>query len=324
MATMRDTVTGQEIVARTPLVSGGVTGARLERVVLADGRVLVHKTIDPRMDWLMRATGDDGRISRLWSSGVFERLPDGIDSAILRVDARPEGWTVVMRDVGDALVPAGRLLTRAQSRRVLAAVAALHAVFADTRLDGLCPLVDRLAFLTPASVRGVEDHPLRPLVLEGWDRFFDLAPDGIGTTVAELLERPGRLAAALGSYPRTLLHGDLKVSNIGLRSDAVVLLDWGTLTTMGPPALDHAWHLAINGAAIDAELDDMLADVHAVLAPDARPALPSAMLAQVVLLGWEKALGATSDDPATRARERAGLRWWFRQAAEALELWSPA
>jgi hypothetical protein len=47
-------------------------------------------------------------------------------------------------------------------------------------------------------------------------------------------------------------------------------------------------------------------------------------LGQVVLLGWEKALGATSDDPATAARERAGLAWWCQRAAEALEHWSPS
>ncbi|MCA1841647.1 MAG: hypothetical protein LC792_00390, partial [Actinobacteria bacterium] len=62
-----------------------------------------------------------------------------------------------------------------------------------------------------------------------------------------------------------------------LDGSTVVLLDWGTLTGMGPPAV-----------------------------------------------GWEKALGATSDDPATRARERAGLAWWWARAAEALEQWSAA
>lgn len=307
-------------MARAPLASAGVSGARLDRVTLADGRVLVEKTIEPRSDWLMRATGDDGRVFRLWRAGIFDRLPPDVDSAVVRVEERAEGWTVVMRDVTDVLVPAGRPVARTQSRRLLAAAGSLHAAFAGSEIDGLCPLVDRLAFLTPSAVRGVHDHPLRDLVLEGWRRFAEVAPPDAGAPVLELLERPGRLAAALGRHRRTLLHGDLKAANLGIAADAVVLLDWGTLTTMGPAALDLAWYLAINSALLDGELDDSLDDVRAALAPDDRAALPLALLAQLVLLGWEKALGATSDDPAISARERTGLAWWCARASEALPL----
>ncbi|MGH9139228.1 MAG: phosphotransferase [Acidimicrobiales bacterium] len=318
------TLMDENVVDRTPLASAGVTGARLERVTMADGRVLVEKTVDQRSDWLMRATGDDGRVFRLWQAGVFHRLPAGIDSAIEHVEPQAVGWTVVMRDVSEALVPPGQLLSRERSRRVMTAASALHAAFAGTGLDGLCPIVDRLAFLTPSSVRGVVGHPLRDTVLAGWDRFADLAPADVSGAVLELVDRPGRLAAALGTYPSTLLHGDLKVANIGFDGDSVVLLDWGTLTGTGPAALDLAWYVAVNGAAVDASLDELLADAHAALAAQDREALPLALLGQLVLLGWDKALGATSDDPATQARERAGLAWWCDRAAEALERWSPA
>lgn len=309
-----------DVISRVPLVSAGVSGARLERVTRADGRVRVEKTFDPRADWIMRATGDDGRIFRLWTAGVFSRLPAGIDSAVESVAALPEGWLVVMRDVADALVPDGQLLTRQQGRRLLSAVAALHDAFADRRVEGLCPIVDRLSFLAPSAVRGLDHHPLRDVVLDGWDRFAELAPAEVGDAVLELLERPGQLAAALSDYPDTLLHGDLKVANVGFDGATVVLIDWGTLTGMGPAALDHAFCLALNGAAIDASLDDLLADVESVLTPDDRHALPLALLGQLVTFGWEKALGATSEDPATRARERAGMSWWCARAAEALEL----
>ncbi|MGH9187128.1 MAG: efflux RND transporter permease subunit, partial [Acidimicrobiales bacterium] len=36
----------ENLVDRTPLTSAGVTGARLERVTMADGTVLVEKTIE--------------------------------------------------------------------------------------------------------------------------------------------------------------------------------------------------------------------------------------------------------------------------------------
>src|SRR5215211_4093951 len=100
------------VLDRTPLDSAGVTGARLERVTLVDGRVFVVKTIDQRTDWLMRATGDDGRIFRLWTAGVLLGLPAAIDCAVETVEESPEGWRVVMRDVAGALVPPGQLLTR--------------------------------------------------------------------------------------------------------------------------------------------------------------------------------------------------------------------
>src|SRR5262245_47518467 len=75
-----------QVVARAPLASAGVSGARLDRVTYADGRVLVEKAIEPRSDWLMRATGDDGRVFRLWRAGIFDRLPPGVDSAVERVE----------------------------------------------------------------------------------------------------------------------------------------------------------------------------------------------------------------------------------------------
>ena len=313
-----------DVIARVPLISAGVSGARLERVTMADGRVLIAKTIDQHADWLMRATGDDGRLFRLWSEGVLQRLPAGIDTAVEAVEELPGGCIVVMRDVSDSLVAADHVLTREQSRRVVAAMSSLHDTFAGTRIQGLCPLVDRLAFLTPTVTRATADDPLRGMVLEGWSRFPELVPGEVGDAVLELLARPGTLAAALGAYPQTLLHGDLKVANIGFDGPNLVMLDWGTLTGMGPRAVEHAWYLAINGAAIDATLDELLDDASGVLGPDDRDAVPLALLGALVQLGWEKALGATGDDPSTRVREQAGLDWWCARAGEALSQWSPA
>jgi hypothetical protein len=317
-------LTDLEVIERIPLASVGVSGARIERLITGDGRVLIAKVIEQRSDWLIQATGDDGRLARLWTSGVLQQLPPGVDSAIESVEEIPGGWVVVMRDVTDSLLPAGQALTRRQSRRILAATASLHDAFAGVRIDAMCPLVDRLAVLTPAVARNTLGIPFRARVLEGWDRFAELASADVGPAMGDLLERPGKLAAALADFPKTLLHGDLKVANIGLDGSTVVFLDWGTLTGTGPRAVDYAWYLGVNGAAIDASLDDQLADVAAVLTPDDHAALPLAMLGALLQLGWDKAMGATSSDPIRRARERAGLTWWCRRAAEALDLWSPA
>jgi hypothetical protein len=52
------------------------------------------------------------------------------------------------------------------------------------------------------------------------------------------------------------------------------------------------------------------------------PALPLTLSGGLVQLGWNKALSATVDDPASRARELAGVDWWVARAREALDRWS--
>jgi len=303
----------------TPLEHAGVSGSTLERVRGVDGRVVVVKTEQPISDWLAKCLGDDGRLVRLWSAGFFARLPESIDCAIEAVERIPTGWRVVMRDVTANLVPADRPLSRRSSQQIMRAIASMHREFAGANLDGLCPLVDRYWFLTPTTVQTIATHPLGAMVTQGWARFPEVAPADVSDAMLALLEHPAALATVLSRYPATLLHGDLKMANIGLDGDRVVLLDWGSLTGWGPAAIDHTWYLAVNGAAVDASLDELLADMIEVLAPEDRDAVPLALLGGLLQLGWEKALGATAADPAVRARESLGLAWWCRRAAEALE-----
>jgi hypothetical protein len=310
---------GFEVAEVTPLDHQGVSGSTLERVRTVDGRVLVVKTEHPEADWVARSTGDVGRVVRLWSTGVLRGLPASIDCAVEAVEEQPTGWRVVMRDVTTSLFSPSRLVSRGESRKVMAAVASMHRKFAGTSLDGFCPLIGRFSFLTPTVVGSIPSHPLGTVVAEGWARFPEVAPADVSRSLLALLEQPRALASALGEHPPTLLHGDLKVANMGLTGDRVVILDWGSLTGLGPPAVDHAWYLAINGAAIDASLDDLLSDAIGALRPEEREAVPLALVGGLLQLGWEKALGATSDDPALRARERAGLRWWCDRATEALD-----
>jgi hypothetical protein len=75
---------------RKPIGDGqGYSGAKLERVILADGSVLIVKHISQEYDLAMKLTHDTGRAARLWVSGVLDRLPPVIDHATLA--AEPEG-----------------------------------------------------------------------------------------------------------------------------------------------------------------------------------------------------------------------------------------
>ena len=317
------------VVSREPLaVADGRSGSLLERVTLAGGETLVVKHVRDGGDWIMRASHDHGRAAELWSSGVLARVPEVIDHAVLGAEQVAGGWVVIMRDVSAALVPDHARISRADSRRVLEAAAALHAAFADGPPLALCPLADRYGFLSPATARreagGADEVP--GLIGRGWERFAEVAPADVAGPVLAVAERPEPFAAALSAFPSTLVQGDLKLGNLGFTGDRVVMLDWGTQTGWAPAAVEVAWYLAINWSRIDATREQVLDDFRA--AEGGRhdeDALRLALLGGLVQLGWDKALHASGHpDPAIRAREAADLAWWADRARDALEVWSPS
>jgi hypothetical protein len=317
------------VVSREPLaVADGRSGSLLERVTLAGGELLVVKHVRDGGDWIMRASHDHGRAAELWSSGVLGRVPEVIDHAVLGAEQVTGGWVVIMRDVSAALVPDHARISRADSRRVLEAAAALHAAFADGPPLRLCPLADRYGFLSPATARreagGADEVP--GLIGRGWERFAEIAPADVAGPVLAVAERPEPFAAALSAFPSTLVQGDLKLGNLGFTEDRVVMLDWGTQTGWAPAAVEVAWYLAINWSRIDATREQVLDDFRA--AEGGRhdeDALRLALLGGLVQLGWDKALHAGGHpDPAIRAREAADLAWWADRARDALEVWSPS
>jgi hypothetical protein len=316
-------------VRREPLAAtDGRSGSLLERVVLAGGETVVVKHARAASDWIMRATHDDGgRVATLWSSGLLRRVPDVIEHAILAVERDGDGWAVVMRDVSAALLPDAARLSRATSRRVLEAAAALHATFRDEPPLELCSLADRYGFLSPATARREAGGPdeVPKLIARGWERLPELLPADVAEAVLAVAERPAPFAAELARFPATLVHGDLKLGNVGLLGERVVLLDWGTQTGWAPSAVEVAWYLAVNASRIDATREQVLDDFRAAEGErHDEDALRLALLGGLVQLGWDKALHASGHpDPSVRARERADLAWWTARARDALERWSP-
>jgi hypothetical protein len=327
-AVMIDRVDGllEMVVERVPLAADGKSGATLERVRLADGRWLVVKHVDPKDDWIARVTGDPGRAPRLWSSGVMARVPWVIDHATVSVELENRGWLVVMRDVSDALLADGRRLSRDEGRRVLAAAAELHAAFrGGPPVGGLTPVVQLYRLMSPQVASSLASEvEVGRLAVSGWERFPAVVPRDVAAAVAEVHDRPEALARYLAERPCTLVHGDLKLANLGFHHDRVVMLDWGSLTSWAPAAVDFAWFVAINAASVHASHDELLDDVRHAAGPDHdEEALRVALLGALAQLGWEKALGATGANATVRARERAGLAWWSARVREALEVWAP-
>jgi hypothetical protein len=317
------------VVAREPLAAAdGRSGSLLERVTLAGGEALVVKHVLDGGDWIMRGCHDHGRAAQLWSQGVLARVPAVIDHAVVGAEQVEGGWVVVMRDLSAALLPDHARITRDDSRRILGAAAALHAAFEDDPPLALCSMADRYQFLSPATARreagGADEVPR--LIGQGWERFADLVADDVAGPVLELLERPEPLVAALARFPATLIHGDLKLGNLGFASERVVMLDWGTQTGWAPPAVEVAWYLAVNWSRIDAAREQVLDDFRAAEGDrHDEDALRLALLGGLLQLGWDKALHASGHpDPAVRAREAADLAWWCDRARDALAAWSPS
>jgi hypothetical protein len=306
-------------VRRTPL-SGhdGRSGSTLERVLLADGTSLVVKRSTPSTDLAMQLGHDsDGRELVLWSAGVLDRLPPGVEHAVVDGWRDGEDVVLVMRDVSAGLVGWNRELARAECAWLLRRVAAMHDAYAGEPVGGLAALEQRVNLFAPHRMGAVEtgDNPLPAAVLRGWVCFAKLAP-AAAEPVFALLADPSPLLARLADFEHTMIHGDLWLVNLALTADRLTLLDWG-LATWAPRVVEIASFLIGNASQIRASREEIVADYLTVGGFESELAVLHVL--GLLELGWNKALdAATHPDPAKRATELADLRWWLDGASEML------
>jgi aminoglycoside phosphotransferase (APT) family kinase protein len=323
----RDASLTPQIVARTPIDSGGNSGNTIERVTLVDGRVLVLKRVSPDWDWLSRATKDDGRIATMWEHGLFDRMPASIDHATVTVERDGAGWNVFMRDVSHTLLSDETRHDRRSVRRLLEKVADLHAVFWDQDLPNLCSIEDRYGMLSPQTGQREKalGNPAGSLILRAWDAFYEHAPREIADVIAVLVEDPTPIADELRTCTQTLIHGDLRLGNAGFDGDRLVLIDWGDRTGIAPPAVDLAWFIGFDAQRLDISPDDVVTEFRALYADRFEErALHLSLIGGLVHLGAHLGLKLISaDDDARSAGAKTELLWWTRNVARALEMWSP-
>ena len=300
----------------------GRSGARIERVVLDDGRRLLVKRSRVAEDVTVALTGGVQREHALWRSGAFDRLPAGVGHAI--IDAYDEGDTAVtvMRDLGDSVPGWSRILAPRELDRILDAMAAVHVAYAGRVPSPAASLEQRVGLLSVERLGSLaESEPLGRHVARGWTLFAEQVDAEIAERVAALLADPTPIIAALRQAPQTLIHADLWLVNLALTPGEVVLLDWA-LATEGPAALDLALFLTGSIAHIAASPEDVIAAFRTRSPETDDRTLALALLAGLVDGGWNKALDAAEHlDATVRARQAAELAWWVdRGRAGLLEL----
>ena len=302
-----------------------LSGSGLERARLDDEPVVVkYLCVDD--DWIMRGTGDlHCRQLALFASPVLDALPRPIDHAVVAMapfisERGHRGAALLMRDAGDAMVPAGSdPIPPAMHRRFLDHMAQMHAAylgFEDT--VGLFPWPHHYVFLTPTmaaiekSSGGVD--PVPQAVDSGWRAMLARHP-GEARTLLALAADPSPLLELLGVGPQTLLHGDWKLGNLGSGAGGdTILLDWDR-TGQGPVLIDFAWYLAVNCDRLPESKEATIGAYRAALEAagvdtttwwDAQ--LAAALAGAFLQLGWSK-----TGDPAEFA-------WWSDRLHEALPL----
>jgi hypothetical protein len=318
------------------------SGSRIVVVETNDGSgpCYILKRVARAWDWQMRATDDfNCRTVTLWQRGLFDRMPPELDHAMLACARDGEGWAILMEDVEATLCPYCPFSLDEHARYV-EAIAAVHAAFwespevRDPAL-GLCTLRHVYSIFSPATGQreagGDEEVPRR--ILEGWERFPEVVERDVADVVLRLVADPTPLCAALARHPHTLVHGDWRHANQGLREKngqmRVILLDW-QMAAVAPPAVELGRFLGTNSPLLPASKEATLALYRDFLerrlgarlsAEGWRPQLELGLLGGFVQDGWAIALKATTWAIGADYREhwRADLRWWSERVREGMK-----
>jgi hypothetical protein len=339
-----------------PLATDGWSGAAFSEVFRLERRQrLILKRTSPAVDWIVRATRDEGiREATLPSLAVAEigalgRWVSGLFGGFLDAARGEDGSAVILQDDLDRALGGwqrtdGTVLSEAALDHLLDRIAVVHtttwgsAVEAGWARQGLepawCPLPERLTLLTRRSAAGysADDNPVGPIFQRGWDAFEHHAPRAALDLIDGLADDPSPLVAALSRLPSRGLHGDLKLANA---ASTGTFIDW-QMMLRAPVAVDLGWFLVANSTELplppDATLDRYLdavrrwsgreggtrVDALDVVLGDWEAQVDLAMIVGLLLRGWRK--GRDTDDGVvlgSGVTAADDLAWWCRRALEA-------
>ena len=333
-------LSGQAIttVSQQPLVSEyGRSGSRILSITtnLGEGPCFILKRMSLAWDWLMRSTEDTRcRSVTLWQYGVFDQMPPEIADAVVACAQDGTGWAILMKDVGEMLMPF-EPFTEAETRFFLNAMAAFHARFwqmaklKDPKL-GLCQLRHAYQMFSPNIARAEVDkaNSIPRRVTEGWELAQIKLPADVRQILQALLDDPTPLCCALERYPYTLVHGDWRHSNQAFAPGAaqLYLLDW-QLAVVAQPAVEIGRFLITNSPLLPVSKEEAIEIYRQQLATRLgaqfllewwEPQLALGLLGGFLQDGWAALLKASHWDVGEkhRAQWQADIPWWIERVRE--------
>jgi hypothetical protein len=328
-------------VREEPFQNDGWSGASMTLLRRAGGDRFVLKRDSLERDWIARSTADGALLREAWFAASGPVLPPPVRAPYLGVARDGEDIAILMPDLSGVLFDWDTPISVQALDRVLAGLAELHAYPWRTSGDlddggPWCPWLERVTLICRASLE--RDGPARAAVgdriLPGWDAFDRLAPSPVRDLVHGLGRDPAPLLAALADEPSTLLHGDLKLANVGIAADGSIdMVDW-QMVMVAPIAIELGWFLVSNVASLPMPPDEIIERYRSRLAwalldaeeegrwvggadlDDRGVAL--AILVGLLLRGWRKGYDAEAGITlASGVSARDDLAWWCDRAVEA-------
>jgi hypothetical protein len=316
-----------------PFPNDGWSGASLTTLSRGSDRFVLKRDSLAR-DWIAQATVDGPILREAWFAGHGPSLPSPIRAPYLGVGIDGDAFGILMPDLTGVLFDWDTPISVEALDQVLAGLAMLHAYpwTISGELDGgpWCPLRERLTLICRGSLErpGPAHDAVGDRILPGWDAFDRRVPAVVRDLIDSLGRDPLPLLDALGELPSTLIHGDLKLANVGIERDGTIdLVDW-QMVTVAPVGVELGWFLVSNVASLPLRPDDVLTRYHDVLielGPRGEPIaarwpdqVDAAVLVGLLLRGWRK--GADAEAGLTLASGVSAaedLAWWSEHAIEA-------
>ena len=286
-------------VAEEPFPNDGWSGASMTLLRRGRDRFVLKRDSLAR-DWIARATADGPSLREAWFAAHGPALPSPIRAPYLGVGLEADEFGILMPDLTGILFDWDAPISVDALERVLEGLAALHSypwIVSDASdSDHWCPIRERITLICRASLErpGPARDAVGDRILPGWDAFDRLAPPEARDLVNWLGSDPAPLVDALASLPSTLLHGDLKLANVGIDPDGTIdLVDW-QMVSVAPVAVELGWFLVSNVAALPLEPAEVLDRYWRSRGLDGTRQNDIAILVGLLLRGWRKGADADS------------------------------
>jgi len=306
-----------------PFPNDGWSGATLTRLRDRNGESFILKRSHRDRDWIGRATRDEVGRERIVAV-EHDRLPAPVRYPALGAASDRDETAILMRDLSDVLFDWDGRITVDQLDVVLAAMTALHEETgaAFSRQAMWTPWHQRVTLICRSSLErpGPAHDAVADRILPGWAAWDRVATAGARGVVAALDDDVQPLLDALAGPPSGLVHGDLKLANVGIAPDGgVELVDW-QMVTVAPAAMELGWFLVSNVNALPLPPDAVLERYWRIRDREPGGEDDLAILVGLLLRGWRKGYdaeaGITLGSGVTAADD---LAWWCERAVEAAD-----